>query len=500
MDGRVWAQYLREVLGESIEKPFVVLMDNFECHVSAASYKIMNEELGTHLCPLPANSTSVCKPLDVGVMAPVKRNLRNLCLLEEQIIGDDEDPYSLTAQQKRMAMVQRAISAWDMLTVSSPTGTGKTLAYLIPLVAHVMEHRLDVEEHRILGLVVAPVRELCVQLETQAKVCVRISKMKTALLIGGIPVPTQLHRLKKGVQVVVATPGRLYELVTGFTLDLSHVITCVLDEADLLVDQSSGFEAKVLAILAALPPTTQLVLVSATVTQAVLSFAHAHLHEAIRITIASAATSSFQDSTTRQVVHYVHTPDAKKKHLFEWLQQHQCMLGDTDHSIAQRLSILQSFVDGVAPVLVSTGLLGRGMNLLSVDDVVVFDMPSTIEVGRAGRRRPGSDAATAGTATIYVGADSAALFPDLLALLRATDAVIPDEIKHESIRERTRAMHKRQHQALDASKRAFHATRQMSSAQHQARWQQWAIDHPKRKTIVVDASAQHKKFKFIAMS
>ncbi|RHY95579.1 hypothetical protein DYB35_008703 [Aphanomyces astaci] len=300
-----------------------------------------------------------------------------------------------------------------------------------------------------------------------------ISKMKTALLIGGIPVPTQLHRLKKGVQVVVATPGRLYELVTEFTLDLSHVITCVLDEVDLLVDQSSGFEAKVLAILAALAPTTQLVLVSATVTQSVLSFAHAHLHEAIRITIASAATSSFPDSTTRQV--------------------------------AQRLSILQSFVDGVAPVLVSTGLLGRGMNLLSVDDVVVFDMPSTIEeyvhlVGRAGRRRPGSDAATAGTATIYVGADSAALFPDLLALLRATDAVIPDEVKHEAIRERTRAMHKRQHQALDASKRAFHATRQMSSAQHQARWQQWAIDHPKRKTIVVDASAQHKKFKFIAMS
>ncbi|RLO02400.1 hypothetical protein DYB28_010205 [Aphanomyces astaci] len=111
MDGRVWAQYLREVLGESIEEPSVVLMDNYECHVSVASYKIMYEELGTHLCPLPANSTSVCQPLDVGVMAPFKRNLRNLCLLEEQIIGDDEDLYSLTAQQKRMAMVQRAISA-----------------------------------------------------------------------------------------------------------------------------------------------------------------------------------------------------------------------------------------------------------------------------------------------------------------------------------------------------------------------------------------------------
>ncbi|RHY46796.1 hypothetical protein DYB34_008583 [Aphanomyces astaci] len=116
MDGRVWAQYLREVLGESIEEPSVVLLDNFECHVSDESYKIMYEELGAHLCPLPPNSTSVCQPLDVGVMAPFKRNLRNLWLLEEQIVGDDEDPFSPTACQKRMAMVKRAIAAWDMVS------------------------------------------------------------------------------------------------------------------------------------------------------------------------------------------------------------------------------------------------------------------------------------------------------------------------------------------------------------------------------------------------
>ncbi|KAF0703959.1 hypothetical protein AaE_015176, partial [Aphanomyces astaci] len=116
MDGRVWAQYLREVLGESIEEPSVVLLDNFECHVSDESYKIMYEELGAHLCPLPPNSTSVCQPLDVGVMAPFKRNLRNLWLLEEQIVGDDKDPFSPTACQKRMAMVKRAIAAWDMVS------------------------------------------------------------------------------------------------------------------------------------------------------------------------------------------------------------------------------------------------------------------------------------------------------------------------------------------------------------------------------------------------
>ncbi|RHY41447.1 hypothetical protein DYB30_014154 [Aphanomyces astaci] len=71
---------------------------------------------GIRYAPLPPNSTSVYQPLDVGVMAPFKCNLRNLRLLEEQIIGDDEDPYSLTAQKKRLAMVHRAISAWDMVS------------------------------------------------------------------------------------------------------------------------------------------------------------------------------------------------------------------------------------------------------------------------------------------------------------------------------------------------------------------------------------------------
>ncbi|RHZ26877.1 hypothetical protein DYB37_012425 [Aphanomyces astaci] len=116
MDGRVWAQYLREVLGESIEEPSVVLLDNFECHVSDESYKIVYEELGAHICALPPNSTFFCQPLDVGVMAPFKRNLRNFWLLEEQIVGDDEDPFSPTACQKRVAMVKRAIAAWDMVS------------------------------------------------------------------------------------------------------------------------------------------------------------------------------------------------------------------------------------------------------------------------------------------------------------------------------------------------------------------------------------------------
>ncbi|RQM24816.1 hypothetical protein B5M09_011562 [Aphanomyces astaci] len=117
VDAVVWRQYLGDVLGEFIEEPSVVLMDNFECRVSDESYKTMHEELGSHLCALPPNTTSVCQPLDVGVMAPFKRNLRSLWLYEEQLEGDDDDdPYSPTAHQKRMAMALRAIAAWDMVT------------------------------------------------------------------------------------------------------------------------------------------------------------------------------------------------------------------------------------------------------------------------------------------------------------------------------------------------------------------------------------------------
>ncbi|KAF0706744.1 hypothetical protein AaE_013971 [Aphanomyces astaci] len=116
MDKRVWATYLRDVLGEAIQEPSVVLLDNLESHVSGELYNIMYEELGAHLCALPPNATSVCQPLDVGVMAPFKRNLRNLWLLEDIIVGDDDDPFSLTSRQKRMALVKWSIAAWDLVS------------------------------------------------------------------------------------------------------------------------------------------------------------------------------------------------------------------------------------------------------------------------------------------------------------------------------------------------------------------------------------------------
>ncbi|RHY52047.1 hypothetical protein DYB34_010474 [Aphanomyces astaci] len=116
MDARVWALYLRQLLKPQVREPSVLLLDNFDPHVSKEGLKIASEECGCVVAAIPPNATSVVQPLDVGIMAPFKRHLRNLWLEEELIEGDDSevdvDLITVTAQQKRLVMIHRAIKAW----------------------------------------------------------------------------------------------------------------------------------------------------------------------------------------------------------------------------------------------------------------------------------------------------------------------------------------------------------------------------------------------------
>ncbi|RHY39562.1 hypothetical protein DYB30_000467 [Aphanomyces astaci] len=119
MDNTVWKSYLRDLLHRSLVEPSVILLDNFESHVNDASYRIVEGELGSFLCAIPPNATSICQPLDVGVMAPFKRYLRDEWLTEEMIDGEDGDDFDTpTAAEKRKAMVKRAIAAWDRVTAT----------------------------------------------------------------------------------------------------------------------------------------------------------------------------------------------------------------------------------------------------------------------------------------------------------------------------------------------------------------------------------------------
>ncbi|RQM29942.1 hypothetical protein B5M09_013717 [Aphanomyces astaci] len=133
MDSRVWAIYLRKVLRPQVREPSALLLDNFKSHVSKEGRKIASEEVGCVVADIPPNATSGVQPLDVGIMAPYKRHLRNLWLDEDLIEGseseEDVDMMTVPAQKKRLDMIDRAIKAWARIT---PQEIRRSFAKAIP--------------------------------------------------------------------------------------------------------------------------------------------------------------------------------------------------------------------------------------------------------------------------------------------------------------------------------------------------------------------------------
>ncbi|RLO11924.1 hypothetical protein DYB28_010047, partial [Aphanomyces astaci] len=129
----VWAYYLRSLLKPQVRAPSVLLLNIFDSHVSKRGLNIASEEAGCLVAAIPPNATSAVQPLDVGIMVPFKRHLRNIWLQEELAEGDHDDEnidlMTVTAQQKRLAMVQRAIKAWALNT---PQEIRRSFAKAIP--------------------------------------------------------------------------------------------------------------------------------------------------------------------------------------------------------------------------------------------------------------------------------------------------------------------------------------------------------------------------------
>lgn len=363
----------------------------------------------------------------------------------------------------QMQMIPVGLLGRDILA-SADTGSGKTAAFLLPVVT-----RAFLESKTPSALILTPARELAIQIERQAKELLSgLPRTKTALLIGGLPLPPQLYRLRQHVKVIIATPGRLLDIIKQNSVELCGIKIVVIDEVDTMLKM--GFQQQVLDILEKVPNDCQTILVSATIPDGTEQLASRLLQNPVRILIGE---KGLPCPSVRQIILWVEEP-AKKKKLFEILNDKKLfrppVLVFVDHKLGadllseavqkitglnstsihsekpqiERKNTLKGLLEGDYDVVVSTGVLGRGLDLVSVKLVVNFDMPSSMDeyvhqVGRAGRLGQN------GTAITFINNNSKRLFWDIAKRVKPTGSLLPPQLlnspylQEQKRRERQRA-------------------------------------------------------------
>src|SRR5579875_1061403 len=289
------------------------------------------------------------------------------------------------------------------LMAQSQTGTGKTAAFAIPMI-----EKVDPNEPVVQGLVLAPTRELSVQVAETIHKLGRFRGVTDMPIYGGQPYDRQLRALKRGVQIVVGTPGRLMDHIRRGTLDLSHVRLVVLDEADQMLDM--GFIDDIEFILDQIPGQRQIALFSATIPPRIRSLSKRYLSDPEVLTIAKERVtvpevSQYYVETSRQgklealsrildmeqpesAVVFVRTKretDELGESLIGRGYLAEVIHGDLSQSLRQRA--ITGFRDGRADILVATDVAARGLDIPNVSHVINYDIPEDPEayVHRIGR-------------------------------------------------------------------------------------------------------------------
>ena len=294
----------------------------------------------------------------------------------------------------------------DVIAIA-PTGTGKTVAFGIPMLEYI-----SLTDSRIQEVVLAPTRELAVQIgQEMEKLAAFIPEVKIAVLYGGQPISKQLNQLKKKPQIIVATPGRMLDHMQRGTARLNAVHTMVIDEADEMLKM--GFVKDVCKIIEAVPTTRQLVMFSATTNQDVLTISWKYQHDPIEITVPAT------NENKPQIAQYVipTTREEKYEHLLYLLDSDvygRIMIFTNTKDMCRRLSerlnkagydtealhgdipqskrnqVMAGFKRGKFPILVCTDVAARGIDVDDVEAVINYDLPNENEyylhrIGRTGR-------------------------------------------------------------------------------------------------------------------
>lgn len=312
--------------------------------------------------------------------------------------------------------IPHALNGRDVMGLAQ-TGTGKTAAFGLPLVTRMLEFGVKPEKYTVRGLVLAPTRELAGQIAQNLRAYCEDTPLKVGMVVGGQSINAQINRLERGTDLLVATPGRLIDLMDRRALSLDSCAFLVLDEADQMLDM--GFIHALRKISAMLPKERQTMLFSATMPKQMNELAQSYLIKPIRVEVSPPGKAA--DKVTQEI-HFIAKAE-KTNLLAELLDKHRderaLVFGRTKHgseklmktlekrgfaagsihgnkSQGQRDRAIAAFKSGQIKVLVATDVAARGLDIPDVKHVYNYDLPNVPDnyVHRIGRTaRAGKDGA-----------------------------------------------------------------------------------------------------------
>ncbi len=347
--------------------------------------------------------------------------------------------------------IPEVLAASDV-QAAAQTGTGKTAAFVLPILHRLAQSPIRVSTRAPRCLIVAPTRELAAQVEAAVRTYGKYVNVRVMAVFGGVSIQPQINQLRKPVDILVATPGRLLDLVDRRTLDLSRIEILVLDEADRMLDM--GFLPDIKRVLALLPKSRQTLLFSATFPDAIRTLAQHILKTPATIDVAprnapielvnQSVHLCVKGEKSRLLSHLVRENDwrqvlvfTKTKHGANRLVEKLVKDGiraaaiHGNKSQSARIRALADFKSAKVPVLVATDIAARGLDIEDLPQVVNFELPNVPEdyvhrIGRTGR------AGSTGSALSLVDQEE-------IGLLRAIERLIRTSIRRVSVKGATLA-------------------------------------------------------------
>ncbi|KAI9670578.1 MAG: pre-mRNA processing RNA-helicase [Alyxoria varia] len=349
-----------------------------------------------------------------------------------------------------------AIMSGRDVTGIAKTGSGKTIAFLLPMFRHIKDQRPLESLDGPIGLVLTPTRELCTQIHKECKPWLKALNLRAVSAYGGAPIKDQIAELKRGAEIVVCTPGRMIDLLAanaGRVTNLRRVTYTVLDEADRMFDM--GFEPQVMKILANVRPQRQTVLFSATFPRNMEALARKTQSKPVEIVVGGRSVVApeikqvveVRSEETKfvrllQLLGEVHEDEDARTLVFVERQEsaeelmnailrkgYPCFTIHGGKDQYDRDSVISDFKAGIFPVLVATSVAARGLDVKQLKMVVNYDCPNHLEdyVHRSGRTgRAGNE----GLAVTFVTPEQGRYSIDVAKALKQSKQEIPSEIQN----------------------------------------------------------------------